>query len=661
MKHLGKFVSMLLCICLLMLTLAPAFAEQAIVYTPGTYTGIGYGHNGKIVIEMTFSADAITDIKVVEHSETPGICDVAMEKIPAAVLENQSLGVDTVSSATDSSNGILNAMEDCVKQAGADVDALKAVAVEKVDHSDTTVTLDCDVCVVGAGVSGSVAAIQAADLGAKVIIIEKAASTGVRGGSFFVVDSPLLKDVDCDPVDVGVFFKEFMEDTSWRADGTMVRDWLEMSKSTVSYMQSHGCEFFKTLETYSGGHSYAGGFGCTQFDETEFTATEQVANALHCIEENGGALYCETEAKELIVDENNRVSGVLAQQADGTVMRINAKSVILATGGYNADFDWVSESYNGVLPTSNFGLKTNLGDGILMARKIGAAEVGEQAVMLRMPRLLGDFNAYNDYESGDGKVKLGKRFWYAIPLLPMTLWVNSEGERFADEDEVCYNRNYTGNVVMSQGGYTYIVMTKEMLETLGEKGASSLGMTQPQGMGYINDYTLMDIGWGDVMMVADGLVEQGVAYKGDTIEELAEAAGMNPERLARTLAVYNEACANGKDETFYKNAQFLYPMEEGPYYMFTENVNVLTTLGGLKVSRYMEVESMDAENRSYNAIANLYACGTCTGGLYGDHYANAEGVAQSFCMTSARTAACYAVNNALNTNYNHLELSEATK
>ena len=90
-------------------------------------------------------------------------------------------------------------------------------------------------------------------------------------------------------------------------------------------------------------------------------------------------------------------------------------------------------------------------------------------------------------------------------------------------------------------------------------------------------------------------------------------------------------------------------------------MNVLTTLGGLKVSRYMEVESMDAENRSYNAIANLYACGTCTGGLYGDHYANAEGVAQSFCMTSARTAACYAVNNALNTNYNHLELSEATK
>ena len=99
-------------------------------------------------------------------------------------------------------------------------------------------------------------------------------------------------------------------------------------------------------------------------------------------------------------------------------------------------------------------------------------------------------------------------------------------------------------------------------------------------------------------------------------------------------------------------------MDEGPYYLFTENTCVLTSLGGIHVSRYMEAQSMDAEARTYTAIPGLYACGTCTGGLYGDHYANAEGVAQSYCITSGRAAACYAVNHALGTDYNHLTLGE---
>ena len=254
----------------------------------------------------------------------------------------------------------------------------------------------------------------------------------------------------------------------------------------------------------------------------------------------------------LLQDENGVVVGVRAVHPDGSIVQVNAKSVIIATGGYNADFEWISKSYNGVMPTANFGLASNLGDGIIMARGLDAAEVGEQAVMLRMPRLVGDFNAYNDFDSGDGRVKLGKRFQYAVPLLPMTLWVNSTGERICDEEEVCYNRNYTGNIVMSQGGYVYVLMSEKMLKTLGEEGAGALNMTQPQGMGYINNYTLLEQGWGDVMMVADGLVEQGVAYKGNTIEELAEAAGMKPEILAATLKTYNESCAAGEDTSLWR-------------------------------------------------------------------------------------------------------------
>lgn len=645
-------------------TAAPSEEEPKTAggYTAGTYTGTGYGHNGKIIVEMTCTENEITAVQVIEHSETAGICDAAIERIPAAVAEYQSLAIDAISGATDSSKGILEAAADCVSQAGGDVEALKAVSVDAEASNEQAVQeLSCDVCVVGAGASGSVAAIQAAELGASVILLEKSASPGVRGDGFFAVSSPLLDTVDCDPVDVEVFFKEYMEDTSWRADGTLVRDWLEMSKGTVEFLMSHGCEFVKPVEEYSGGHSYAGGFGFTQYDGSERTTAQQMAEALEFVTEHNGQILCDTTATELITDETGAVTGVTASQADGTVLRISAGAVILATGGYNAETEWVAEAYDGIEPTNNFGPSGNVGEGIRMAAAVGAAERGEQAVMLRMPRLLGDFNPYNEFESGDGTVKLGKRFQYAIPLLPMTLWVNGSGERFADENEVCYNRNYCGNVVMSQGGYTYIILTESMLETLSSQGAAALGQLQPQGMGYNNEYTQMNIGWGDVMMVTDGLIEQGVAYKGETIEELAAAAGMDENALARTLEEYNAACAQKKDNGFYKDAQYLYPMNDGPYYMFTLNVNVLTTLGGLRVSRYMEAVSYDAASREFTPIQGLYGCGTCTGGIYGDHYANAEGVAQSYCYTSARTAACYAVNQALGTDYYHLDLSKATE
>lgn len=636
---------------------AQTAAPAAGGYTAGTYTGTGYGHNGKILVELTCTENEITEVKVTEHGETAGICDAAIERIPAAVVQYQSLGIDAISGATDSSKGILEAAADCVAQAGGDVEALKAAAAETGPAGEQAVTeMSCDVCVVGAGASGSVAAIQAAELGANVLLLEKSASAGMRGDGFFAVSSPLLETVDCEPVDIEVFFKEYMQDTSWRADGTLVRDWLEMSGGTVEYLMSHGCEFVKPVEEYSGGHSYAGGYGFTQYDGSERTTAQQMAEALEFVTEKGGQFLCDTAATGLITDEKGTVLGVTAVQADGTALKITAKAVILATGGYNADAAWVADAYDGIEPTNNFGPSGNVGDGIRMAVEAGAAERGEQAVMLRMPRLVGDFNAFNEYESGDGQVKLGKRFQYAIPLLPMTLWVNGSGERFADENEVCYNRNYCGNVVMSQGGSTYIIITQEMLQTLAEKGASTLGLLQPQGMGYNNEYTQMDLGWGDVMMVADGLVEQGVAYRGETVKELAEAAGMDEAALTRTLEEYNAACAGKEDPGFYKDKQYLYPMEEGPYYMFTLNVNVLTTLGGVRVSRYMEAVSYDAESRGFTPVPGLFACGTCTGGIYGDHYANAEGIAQSYCYTSARTAACYAVNEALGTDFYHLDL-----
>lgn len=149
---------------------------MALAYTEGTYTATAQGNNGPVTVSVTFSADAITDVTVVEHSETAGLSDRPIAEIPAAIVENQSLAVDTVSGATNSSNAILTAVADCVAQAGGDVEALKAVAVEKAPVEDVEATYD--VVVLGGGGAGLTASITAAQNGAKVILVEKAGSLG---------------------------------------------------------------------------------------------------------------------------------------------------------------------------------------------------------------------------------------------------------------------------------------------------------------------------------------------------------------------------------------------------------------------------------------------------------------------------------------------------
>ena len=194
---------------------------MALAYTEGTYTATAQGNNGPVTVSVTFSADAITDVTVVEHSETAGLSDRPIAEIPAAIVENQSLAVDTVSGATNSSNAILTAVADCVAQAGGDVEALKAVAVEKAPVEDVEATYD--VVVLGGGGAGLTASITAAQNGAKVILVEKAGSLGgntlIAGQGFNACDperqantemseallGQLKSYLDLDPADFGAF------------------------------------------------------------------------------------------------------------------------------------------------------------------------------------------------------------------------------------------------------------------------------------------------------------------------------------------------------------------------------------------------------------------------------------------------------------------------
>ena len=228
--------------------LSVSMMATALAYTPGTYTASAQGNNGPVTVTVTFDENAITEIKVGGNAETVGIRETAFEQVPTAIVTHQSLGVDVAAGATNSSNAIINAVADCVTQAGGDAEALRAVEV--VAEEDIVLT-DCetDVLVIGAGGAGFSAAVSAAQNGAKVILVEKLAAVGGNtlrcGGAFNTYDPEGQKDIPMTEA-----LKEAVEDVLAKEDTSEAHAQLkaEVQAQWDAYLASGNTMLFDTAE-----------------------------------------------------------------------------------------------------------------------------------------------------------------------------------------------------------------------------------------------------------------------------------------------------------------------------------------------------------------------------------------------------------------------------
>lgn len=171
-------------------------AAQAATFNPGTYTVVSKGNGGEVPVTVTFTKNAIESVKIGANKETPGIGSIAIEKLPKAIVDSQSLALNGVSGASITSHAILAAVAACVKQAGGNVDELSKAKAQKAVVKNET--LNADIAVVGAGAAGQTATIRASQLGKKVILIEKMPFTGgaaaVNGGTVVIQGSKIQKE-----------------------------------------------------------------------------------------------------------------------------------------------------------------------------------------------------------------------------------------------------------------------------------------------------------------------------------------------------------------------------------------------------------------------------------------------------------------------------------
>ncbi len=568
-------------------------------FTPGTYTASEQGNNGPVTLSVTFSENEITEIKVVESTETGGIGSTAVEKLIGQITEGQTLAVDGVSGATNSSNAVLAIVKNCVEQAGGDVNALM-----KADGNSTTgevKELSTQLLVVGAGGAGMVAAIRAAQEGMKVLLLEKQSFTGgataISGGSMIVACSKVQKELgvtDDTPESMAEDLFKYGHD---RNDPNMVSVYANNAGKTIDWLidsVSLKIDFEKGLEK-NAEHSSPrvlytvdGAPGLGRMLRAGVDATE------------GITLMTETRAESLIV-ENGAVVGVKAVGSDGTQYNIKADKTILATGGYGYNKDMLTGSLKSAL---YYGPVSSTGDGHKMLEAVDAAfqnmEIGKIYP--------------NGVEVSAGKAKSTLR-GTSPSFAAGSILVNAEGNRVINE-KASYPE--IKEVMFAQKEeQLYLVMDANTFENIFVPGVAANSITPEEIEGWL----------------ANNGSTTPVFAHGETLEEAAKAAGVDPENLKATVERYNAMVDAGVDEDFGRPAEFLQSkISEGPYYIVEQKGRFAITLGGAVAN-----ESMQVLNTSGQVVPNLYIAGELAGGALGDDLP--QGGTVGWALTSGWAAA----------------------
>lgn len=668
---------------------ANAMGDQAVAQikmAPGTYTNEvwAFSPNTKMEVSVTVSEDEILAIEVGKNGETEPILQNALDLFIPRILENQSIAVDAITGATGSSNGIrlgvMLALEQALEAAGSDPAAISAFQRPLPKESGKTVTLDYDVVVIGMGGSGSAAAMRAAETQAaagqevSVLAIEKA---GKYGGTSAVTSEMMAinpprfmadNNYEVREIQLGVFERP-LEDTRTDKSVYVVVDemksaWLEytegdakeemidimMNHSGVTLdwlVYEHGFVFGKPQLGVEPSATY---FCVYQYNDSFMDNKHIIITYFDTLYQHftqlGGEYMLETEAYELLYDkETNTVTGVKARGADGTEYIINARAVILATGGFCGNGEMTSEllsdQYYPLKGKWNMvGMTQNDGKMIASALDIGAGtyNIGMAPIVhIGGSRvLLYDFETYTVEIDGETRTVALNDVPMIMAISGNVMAVNEYGERFAAETGLGFLEPWKG------GPEFYAIWSDDQIQKVKEEGFDTVtvGAFINQG-GVPTGYPIKELD-----EVIEAAMEKGICYKADTLEELAEELGIDVDNFLQTVENYNRYCAEGVDADFGKAADFLVPIKDGPYYAFVGAPYAYSTCGGLDVNTQFQVLRLDGQT----PINGLYACGTdCLGVLFSEKkpYVTYGGAAQGWAYTSGKLAGEWAVKNML--------------
>ena len=586
---------------LMMLTASIALGEAVPAAVSGEFTGTAKGFGGDVNVTVTLTEGEITAVTAEGANETEGIGSVVIANFPAEIAATGSIAVDAISGATITSNAFIEAAKAALTAAGVNADDY-AFEVEKGKGEDILRTVD--VVVVGAGGAGMSAAITAADAGKSVVIVESQAMVGgntVRATGGMNAAKTALQDNNEFGETAGLEKTLASIETSWADNAAIVElantvkaQWEEYQKNPTGYFDSKELMQLDTLiggkgindvtlvktmvEGTEAGIEWLSSIGAEltsvgSFGGASVKRIHRPVNAegktvsvgsyiVPILEKNvtdrGIEILFNTTATEIRM-ENGAAAGINGVTNDGGNVIINAKSVVLATGGFGANLPMVAElkpELDGFMTTNAAGLQ---GQGIAMATAVGAATVDMEQIQIHPTVQFDTAALITEGLRGDGAIL-----------------VNAEGKRFIDE---VGTRDVVSAAEIAQtGSYSWLIVDQAMV---------------------------------DKSSVIAGYITKGLTVSGETYEALAEAMGVDAANFPATMEAWN-ACVEAKADAEFGRTSFANPLNTAPYYGIKVTAGIHHTMGGLKINEKTEV--LNAEGA---AIPGLYAAGEVTGGVHG--------------------------------------------
>ena len=602
----SKILISLVLACMMLLSAcggsAPAATTEAAAPAAASYTGTAQGMGGEVSVTLTIENGVITDCVAVGDKETDGIGSVVIAQFPAQVVEGNTINLDAVSGATITSNAFIEAAKAALTAAGLNPDdyMTKVAAAAAGD-----VTKEADVVIVGAGGAGMTAAMTASDAGKSVIILESQAMVGgnsVRSTGGMNAAKTVYQDENEFGEGAGVekMLKSAADNyadnefiTSLAA--TVAQQWADYQANPVGYFDSVELMELDTM---------VGGKGINN-PELVKTLVEGTAPAIDWLDENGMSLHnvaafggasvkrihrpvneegkvvsvgaylvplmekaCQdrgvefilnTTADTILTDESGKAVGVSGTDKDGNTVTVNAKAVVLATGGFGANLDMVASykpELKGFMTTNAPGIQ---GQGIAMATAIGAATVDMDQIQIHPTVEANTAALITEGLRGDGAIL-----------------VNANGERFTDE-----------------------VSTRDKV--------SAAEIAQPGSFSWL----IVDQAMADASNVIQGYITKGYTKQGATYEELAKEIEVDPATFAATMEKWN-GCVEAKTDADFGRTSFANPLNTAPYYAIKVSAGVHHTMGGVVINSSTEVLKEDG-----SVIPGLFAAGEVTGGVHG--------------------------------------------
>ncbi len=556
------------------------------IYQAGTYTATADGNNGPLTVQVTFSTSAIEQVEVTEQSETESIASEALESIPAAIVEAQSTEVDTVSSATVTSNAILSAVNDCIEQAGGTVESESAFAQGE--------DVSTQIVVVGGGLAGLSAALSAANQGSEVILVEK---QGQVGGSALLTGAGIYAtETDVVPASVETqdemyeHILDMIDDggTLDHVDTDRIRHLVDESDDIIAWLESLGMEFsagsvgiLNAKEHY---HSLADGS----------SGPGQVAIMEEAAKEAGVQILLNTQCVALL-DDNGTVTGITVEDSNAnTTYNINAQAVILAAGGYAQNEEMMRRYMPASLYSTTLANIGATGEVIDQALAVGASLYPYQFMLAC---------------GTSTDVSIGLNMAAATGA-----FVNSNGRRFCNEHRLW---QIDAEMVNNADLAPYYVIYDST--HISQENVAALDAAVADHNPYV--------------------------IKADTLEELARKADLKDvEGFVQDLENYSSVAGTDQlDPDFGVPGDRVVAVTDGPFYAVIVYPINAGTIGGIRTNISGEV--LDAED---NAIAGLYAAGEISNGdLYDNGYISGTSVLNCYVAgrDAGNSAAAYVSGN----------------